>query len=93
MIPLLPIKLRLLVQEDLLLLMKKPFPVTGLLKLLPDCGFLFGEAVVVVLGILVTLIVLIGLIGLIHRMVVSPLHEKQEKDAGLPCMEECPAPG
>ena len=96
MIPLLPVKLRLLVQEDLPLLMKEPFPVPDLIKLLPDRGFLFGEAVVaalVTLIVLVVLVVLVGLVELIHRLAVSPLHEKQEKDAGLPRMERCPAPG
>ena len=83
MIPLLPVKLRLLVQEDLLLLMKETFPVPGLLKLLPDRGFLVGSVVVM----------LVVLVALIHKMVVSLLVRNKRKDAGLPRMEGCPASG
>ena len=53
MVPLLPVKLSLLVQEDLPLLMKEMFPVPGLLKLLPDCGFLVSSIVAVVLVVLI----------------------------------------
>ena len=84
MIPLLPVKLRLLVQEDLLLLMKETFPVPGLLKLLPDRGFLVNSVVAVVLVVLV---------ALIQKMVVSLLVRNKRKDAGLPRMEGCPASG
>ena len=83
MVPLLPVKLSLLVQEDLPLLMKEMFPVPGLLKLLPDRGFLVGSVVVM----------LVVLLALIHRMVVSLLVRDKRKDAGLPRMEGCPASG